>query len=91
MSPGILYGGVSIDIGEETQTESVIVVVWRICEPIDYDGVVLGVVDLPHPAVELVVGDAAPVFRLLVIVIIVSRTQFHVERPWGQRLFSKVS
>ena len=25
------------------------------------------------------------------IVIIVSRTKFHVERPWGQRLFSIVS
>ena len=25
------------------------------------------------------------------LMIIVSRTQFHVERPWGQRLFSIVS
>ena len=68
MSPGILYGGVSIDIGEKTQAESVIVVIRRVGEPVNNDGVVEGMVDLPHPAVQLVVGDAAPVLGLLVIV-----------------------
>ena len=62
MSPCILNGGVSVDVGEETQTEPVIVIIWRVCEPVNNDGVVEGMVDLPHPAVQLVVGDAAPVF-----------------------------
>ena len=66
MSPCILYGGVSVDVGEETQTEPVIVIIWRVCEPVNDDGVVESVVDLPHPAVEFVVRYAAPVFRLLV-------------------------
>ena len=62
MSPGILYGGVSIDIGEETQAEPVVVVVRRVGEAVNNDGVVERVVDLSHPAVQLVVRDAAPVF-----------------------------
>ena len=66
MSPCILYGGVSIDVGEKTQTEPVIVIIWRVCEAVNNDGVVESMVDLPHPAVQLVVGDAAPVLRLLV-------------------------
>ena len=62
MSPGILYGGVSIDIGEETQAEPVIVVIRRVGEAVNDDGVVESMVDLPHPAVQFVVSDAAPVF-----------------------------
>ena len=62
MSPCILYGGVSVDVGEETQTEPVIVIIWRVCEAVNDDGVIQRMVNFPHPAVQLVVGDAAPVF-----------------------------
>ena len=66
MSPRIFNGGVSIDIGEETQAESVIVVIRRVCEAVNDDGVVERMVDLPHPAVQFVVRNTAPVLGLLV-------------------------
>ena len=62
MSPRILYGGVSVDVGEEAQTEPVVVVVGRVCEAVNDDGVIQRMVNFPHPAVQLVVRDAAPVF-----------------------------
>ena len=36
MSPRILYGGVSVDVGEEAQTEPVVVVVGRVGKAINY-------------------------------------------------------
>ena len=66
MPPRVLYGGISIDVGEKTQTEPVVVVVGRVCEAVNDDGVIQRMVNFPHPAVQLIVGNTAPVLRLLV-------------------------
>ena len=58
MSPRILYGGVSVDVGEEAQTEPVPLA--GVSEPVHGDAGLAGVEGLPHPRVELVVGDGAP-------------------------------
>lgn len=61
MPPSIFNGRISVHIGQETQTEPVVVVVWWVSEAVNDNTVVLSVVHLSHPAVEFVVGDAAPV------------------------------
>ena len=66
MPPCIFYGRVSVHIGEEPKTESIVVVVGWVGKAVHNDAVVLGVVDLAHPAVQLVVGDGGPVDWLLV-------------------------
>lgn len=66
MSSCVLDGGVSIDIGQLTETEAVVVFVGRIGEAVNDDGVSVGVVHLSHSTVQLVVGDAGPVRWLLV-------------------------
>ena len=65
MSSRVLYGGVSVDIGELAEAEPVIVLVGWIGEPVDDNRVVVGVVDLAHPRVQLVVRDRGPVHWLL--------------------------
>ena len=46
-----------VHIREQPETESVVVVVWRVGEAVNNDTVVLGVIDLSHTAVEFVIGD----------------------------------
>ena len=50
-----------------SQFAPVCIVVGRVCEAIDVDVVTLGMVDLAHARVQLVVGNATPVRRLLVV------------------------
>jgi len=65
MSPGVLNGRISVHVGELSQAEPVVVLVGGIGESVNDDGVVVGMVDLAHPRVQLVVGDRGPVGRLL--------------------------
>ena len=53
-------------IGEQSQTESVVVVVWRVGEPVNDHRVVVGMVDLTNSAVQLVVSDGGPESWLLI-------------------------
>ena len=46
-----------VHIREQPETESVVVVVWRVGEAVNNDTVVLGVIDFSHTAVEFVIGD----------------------------------
>ena len=41
MPPGVLYGGVPVDVGEQAQAEPIVVVVGRVGEAIHNHGVVL--------------------------------------------------
>jgi hypothetical protein len=61
----VLYGGISIHIGELAKAEPVIILVGRIGESVNDDGVVVGMVHLAHPRVQLVVGYGGPVHGLL--------------------------
>ena len=61
---------IPVHIGEQSKAESVVVVVWWVCEAVNYDTVVLGVVHLPHPAVEFVVSDRRPKGGLLILHLI---------------------
>ena len=63
--PGVLDGRVAVHVGELAEAEPVVVLVAGVGEAVDDDAVAGGVVDLAHPAVELVVGDGGPVERLL--------------------------
>lgn len=66
VSARVLDGGVAVDVGELAEAESVVVLVGGVREAVDDDGVVVGVVDLAHPGVQLVVGDGRPVGGFLV-------------------------
>jgi len=65
VSPRVFDGGVSIDVREETETESV-VVVRGIREAVDNDGGRLGVEDFADAGVELVISDRSPIGRFFV-------------------------
>ncbi len=65
MAACVLYGGISIHIGELAKAEPVIILVGRIGESVNDDGVVVGMVHLAHPRVQLVVGYGGPVHGLL--------------------------
>ena len=65
MSSCILNGGIPINIGQLTQAESVVVLIWGVGETINDDGVSVSVVNLSHPTVQLVVSYAGPVDWLL--------------------------
>jgi hypothetical protein len=65
MPTGVLNGGVPVDVGELAQAEPVVVLVGRVGEPVNDDGMVVGMVHLTHPRVQLVVGDRGPVHWLL--------------------------
>ena len=49
-----------VHIGEQSQAESVVVVVWRVGEPVNDHRVVVGMVHLTNSAVQLVVSDGGP-------------------------------
>jgi len=65
MSARVFDGRVSVDVGQEAETESV-VVVGRIGEAVDDDGSGLGVEDFADSRVELVISDGSPISRFLV-------------------------
>jgi len=67
MSAGVLNCRVPVHIREQSKAESVVVVVWWVGETVYYDTVVLGVVHLPHPAIEFVVSDRRPKGWLLIL------------------------
>lgn len=61
----VLDGGVAVDIGKQTETESVLVI-GRVCKAVNQNAAGRGVERLPHPVVELVVSYGAPVLRLFI-------------------------
>lgn len=65
MPPGILNGGVAVNVGEQAKAESV-AVVGGIREAIDEHAGGGRLEGLPDAVVELVVNDGAPVLGLLV-------------------------
>lgn len=65
MPPGVLNGGVAVDVGEQAEAESV-AVVGGICEAIDEHTGGGCLERLAHSIVELVVNNRAPVLGFLV-------------------------
>lgn len=65
MPPGVLNGGVAVDVGEQAEAESV-AVVGGICEAIDEHAGGGRLERLSDAIVELVVNNRAPVLRFLV-------------------------
>ena len=65
MAPGVLDGGVPVDVREQPETEAVSVV-GRVGEAVDDDAGLLRVEGLTDAVVEFVVDDGGPVVRLLV-------------------------
>lgn len=65
MPPGILNGGVAVDVGEQAEAESV-AVVGGIREAIDKHAGGGRLEGLPDTVVELVVNNGAPVLGFLV-------------------------
>ena len=63
--PRVLDGGVAVDVGQQAQTEAVLVV-GRVGESVHQDTAGRSVERLSNTAVQLIVGDRAPVLRLLV-------------------------
>lgn len=59
MSPCILYGGIAVDVREETQAEAVMVIGW-IRETIHDDAGRSSMEGLPHSVVELIVSNGTP-------------------------------
>lgn len=65
VSPGIFYCWVSVYVRKKSKTESV-PVIWRVCESV-YKHTSGGSLErLPNSVIQFVVGDWAPVLRLLV-------------------------
>lgn len=63
--PGVLNGGVAVDVGEQAKTESV-AVVGGICEAIDEHTGRGSLERLSNTIVELVVNNRAPVLGFLI-------------------------
>lgn len=63
--PGVLNGGVAVDVGEQAEAESV-AVVGGICEAIDEHAGGGRLERLPDTIVELVVNNRAPVLGFLI-------------------------
>lgn len=59
VSPCILYGGIAVDVREETQAEAVMVIGW-IRETIHDDAGRSSMEGLPHSVVELIVSNGTP-------------------------------
>ena len=57
MAPGLLHHRVAVDVGEQPQAEPVALAGVR--EAVHGDAGLAGVEGLPHPGVQLVVGNAA--------------------------------
>jgi len=66
VTAGVLDGRVSVDVGELTKTEPVVVLIGWVGEAVYDNGLCLGVIDLSDSAVELVVSNGGPVGGLLV-------------------------
>ena len=64
MPPGVLNGGVSVDIWQQAEAEAVRVVV-GVSEAIDGDWGGGGVEHFPNPVIEFVVGYGGPVLCFL--------------------------
>lgn len=64
MPPGHLNRGVPVDVAEQPQAEALRV--GGVGEAVHRQGRLRGVERLPHPLVQLVVGDGAPEGRLAV-------------------------
>ena len=64
MSARELHGGVTVNVGEQTQAEALRV--GGVREAVHGEGGLGGVEGLSHPLVQLVVGDGAPKGRLAV-------------------------
>lgn len=64
VSPGHFHRGVPVDIAEQPQTEALRV--GRVGEAVHRQGRLRGVERLPHPLIQLVVGDGAPERRFAV-------------------------
>lgn len=64
MSARQLHRGVAVHVGQQAQAETLRV--GRIREAVHRQRGLRGVEDLPHPLVQLVVGDGAPEGRLAV-------------------------
>jgi len=66
VAPRVLDSRVAVHIRQLTQAEPVVVLVAWVCEPVDDDRVVVGVVNLPNSAVQLIIGDGRPVEGFLI-------------------------
>ena len=66
VAPRVLDRRVAVHIRQLTQAEPVVVLVAWVREPVDDDRVVVGVVNLPNSAVQLIIGDGRPVEGFLV-------------------------
>lgn len=65
VSSGIFYRWVSVYVRKKSETESV-PVIWRICESVDQHTSGGSLERLPDAVVQFIVGNGAPVLRLLV-------------------------
>jgi len=66
VAPRVLDRRVAVHVGQLAKAESVVVLVARVCEPVDDHRVVVGMVNLPDSAVQLVIGNGGPVEGFLV-------------------------
>ena len=66
VAPRVLDRRVAVHIRQLAQAEPVVVLVAWVREPVDDDRVVVGVVNLPNSAVQLIIGDGRPVEGFLV-------------------------
>jgi len=64
--PRVLDRRVTIHVRQLAEAESVIVLVAWVCEPVDDDRVVVGVVNLANSAVQLIICDGRPVEGFLI-------------------------
>lgn len=65
VSTSVLNSGVSVDVGEESQAESV-GIVGGVCEAVHDDARAWGMECFPHSVVQLIIHDGTPVLRLLI-------------------------
>lgn len=66
VAPRVLDRRVAVHIRQLAQAEPVVVLVAWVREPVDDDRVVVGVVNLPNSAVQLIIGDGRPVEGFLI-------------------------
>ena len=66
VAPGVLDRRVAVHVGQLAEAEPVVVLVAGVGEPVDDDRVVVGVVNLPNSAVQLIIGNRRPIEGLLI-------------------------
>ena len=81
VTPNVLNGGVPVDVGEQAEAES-ICRRRRVGVAVDHNVRASGVEGFSDPLVELVVGDGAPVARLLVLHLDCGDVRRR-DREWG--------